>query len=283
MKAKSFALFGQPIAQSLSPRIHAEFARATGIMLDYRLIPTTAAEFGQRLERFAADGGTGANITQPLKELAYASCSTLAPAAHRAGVVNTLTRNADAWVGDNTDGAGLVHDLAERHGLDLRGRRTLILGAGGAAAGILPALLDAGIDSATLVNRTAAKAERLSERHGDPARVHVRYWQDVSNIGSFDCVIDATSAGHVGGALDLPFSIAGTRALAVTLSYGAAAARFLGWARAAGCTDVHDGLGMLVEQAAESFRLWHGVRPATETVYAALRADGGDAALLATD
>lgn len=283
MTRKQFALFGLPIEHSLSPRIHAAFARQTGIAMDYVAQACDADGFARCLGEFARTGGAGANITQPLKALAFAQATTLGVAAQRAGVVNTLTWRDGAWHGDNTDGIGLVHDLASRLGLDLRGRRTLMLGAGGAAAGVLPALLDAGVESVTIVNRTARHAERLSERHGDPARVHARYWDDLANLGAFDWVLDATSAGHAGSALDLPFAITGARSLAVSLSYGAAAARFLAWARAAGCTDVHDGLGMLIEQAAESFEIWHGTRPDTDPLHRELGADRGAAALLATD
>lgn len=278
-----YALFGQPIAHSLSPRIHAAFARQTGVAMEYTAIASGPAEFAQRLQDFAGSGGAGANITQPLKSLAFAYAGTLGAGAQRAGVVNTLTRVGDAWRGDNTDGVGLVHDLTERQGLDLRGRRTLVLGAGGAAAGVLPALLDAGVESVTLVNRTPQRAEHLSERHDDPARVHARYWQDLATLGAFDWVLDATSAGHTGGLLELPFSITGARTLAVSLSYGAAASRFLAWARAAGCSDVHDGLGMLIEQAAESFEIWYGIRPATDPLHIELREGHSAAALLATD
>ncbi|MEO6066339.1 MAG: shikimate dehydrogenase [Lysobacterales bacterium] len=283
MTRKHYALFGQPIGQSLSPRIHAAFAHQSGVAMDYSAQDCGAAEFSQRLAAFAENGGAGANITQPLKSLAFAYAETIGASAQRAGVINTLTRRGDAWHGDNTDGAGLMHDLTERLGLDLRGRRTLMLGAGGAAAGVLPALLDAGVESVTLVNRTSQRAEQLCERHDDPRRVHARYWKDLATLGVFDFVLDATSAGHGGNALELPFAITGARTLAVSLSYGAAASRFLAWARAAGCSDVHDGLGMLIEQAAESFEIWHGVRPDTLPLHRDLHADRSEAALLATD
>ena len=283
MTRKRYALFGQPVEHSLSPRIHAWFARQTGIALDYIAHETSPAEFARSLDDFARNGGAGANVTQPLKALALAQCATLGSAAQRAGVVNTLTRRDGAWHGDNTDGTGLLHDLTERLRQDLRGRRTLMLGAGGAAAGVLPALLDAGVESVTLVNRTPQRAERLVERHDDPARVHARYWPDLANLGAFDFIVDATSAGHGESALDLPFAISGSRTLAVSLSYGAAASRFLAWARAAECSEIHDGLGMLVEQAAGSFAIWHGLRPDTEDLHRELRTGKTEAGLLATD
>lgn len=283
MTQARYLLFGESIDQSLSPRIHAAFARQTDVAMDYALCATTPAQFAAALDDFARTGGAGANVTQPLKAMAFGCAEFLSAAAQRTGVVNTLTRRAGSWHGDNTDGAGLVRDLAERLRLDLRGRRALMLGAGGAAAGVLPALLDAGVDTVTIVNRTPLRAEQLSERHDDPARVNARYWQDLPNLGAFDLVLDATSAGHSHASLDLPFAITGARTLAVSLSYGAAASRFLAWARAAHCSDVHDGLGMLIEQAAESFEIWNGIRPDTDPLHRELRAATGGASVLATD
>jgi shikimate dehydrogenase len=191
----------------------------------------------------------------------------LSERATRAGAVNTITRAADGWIGDNTDGAGLVRDLADRHALDLRGRRTLLLGAGGAAHGVAPALLDAGIGELYIANRNSARADALVDALGEPGRVHSRYWQDLGALGVFDFVINATAAGRDKGSLALPMGLATQRTLAVDLSYGDAAIPFLAWARGARCAQAIDGLGMLVEQAAESFEGWFGVRPATDEVY----------------
>ena len=164
-----------------------------------------------------------------------------------------------------------MHDLTERHRLDLRGRRVLLLGAGGAARGVAPSLLDAGVDSLWIVNRSADKADALSDALGEPSRVHTRYMSDLASLGGFDFIVNATSAGR-GEGLSLPFALAAPRCLAVDLSYGEAAISFLAWATAAGCTHRIDGLGMLVEQAAESFAIWHGQRPETDAVYAELSA-----------
>ncbi|NUS39872.1 MAG: shikimate dehydrogenase, partial [Lysobacter sp.] len=171
----------------------------------------------------------------------------------------------------NTDGAGLVRDLTDRHRLDLRGRRTLLLGAGGGARGVAPDLLHAGIGDLFVVNRSPERADALADALAMPGRVHPRYLEDLRGLGEFELIVNATSATRGGGLPTLPMSLAGRRTLAVDLSYGEAAVPFLAWARAAGCREGVDGLGMLVEQAAESFRLWHGVRPDTDTVYAALR------------
>ena len=277
-----YAVFGHPVSHSLSPRIHAAFSRQTGIALEYTAIDAAPADFMQALDAFAAAGGKGANVTLPLKQAAFALCSVTSERARRAGSVNTLVRNDGHWHGDNTDGAGLVRDLTGRLGLDLRGRRTLLLGAGGSARGVAPALLDAGISELIIANRTPERADALADALGEPERAHSRYWDDLVNEGDFGMIVNATSASrHGAGDFALPFQIAMPRTLAVDLNYGEAAIPFLAWARAAGCRDIVDGLGMLVEQAAASFELWHGVRPDTAPVYAALR--GNDAALVTAD
>ena len=270
--SRHYAVFGTPISHSLSPRIHAVFARQTGIDLDYVAIEAGADNFDARLAAFADNGGQGANVTLPLKEHAFRLCRDASARARRAGAVNTLVRDGDGWRGDNTDGAGLLRDLTERHGLDLRARRVLLLGAGGGARGVAPALLDAGIDSLYIANRTAQNADVLADALGDPARVHARYLDDLPALGEFDLIVNATSATRGGALPHLPMSMVGRRTAAVDLSYGEAAIPFLAWARAHQCHDAIDGLGMLVEQAAESFELWHGLRPDTDAVYAALRA-----------
>ncbi|RZA18005.1 MAG: shikimate dehydrogenase [Lysobacteraceae bacterium] len=268
-----YAVFGSPIAHSKSPHIHAAFARQAGIELEYVAIEAGHDDFAALLAAFAASGGQGANITLPLKEAAFALCTDASPRARRAGAVNTLIRDGAGWRGDNTDGAGLVRDLAGRHGLDLRERRTLLLGAGGAARGVAPALLDAGIESLWIANRTPAHADALGDWLGDPARVHARALDALPGLGEFDLIVNATSATRGGHLPALPISMVGRRTAAVDLSYGEAAIPFLAWARAAGCRAAVDGLGMLVEQAAESFELWHGVRPETDAVFNAMQAD----------
>lgn len=265
-----YAVVGHPVAHSLSPRIHAAFARQFGIDLDYRAIDATPGQLPEALQRFADAGGRGANITLPHKESVLAVCQSLSERAKRAGAVNTISRHDGHWQGDNTDGIGLVHHLTERLRLDLRGRRVLLLGAGGAARGVAPALLDAGIAGLYIVNRSPEKADALADRLGEPDRVHTRYWDDLGNLGVFDMVINATSAGRADGRLALPFALVTPRTTALDLSYGDAAIAFLAWARTAGCHEAIDGLGMLVEQAAESFALWHGKRPDTDALYAEL-------------
>jgi shikimate dehydrogenase len=267
--AARYAVFGQPIAHSLSPRIQVMFAEALGIALDYRAIECAASDFPAALEHFAATGGAGANVTLPLKEIALAACRDISARARRAGSINTLRRVADGWAGDNTDGAGLIGCL-ERQGVILDGRRVLLLGAGGAAAGVAPALLDAGVASLLVANRNAARAERLAARFG--RRVDAADLAGLGAAGAFDLVVDATAAGHGGAVPDLPASIVGPHALCCSLSYGAAARGFLAWAERSGAARVLDGLGMLVEQAALSFQVWHGVRPDTRDLVERLRA-----------
>lgn len=269
---KQFALFGQPIAHSLSPRIHAAFARQQGVVMTYRAQAVADAALADALTAFFSDGGRGVNITLPHKQTTVALCTSLSAAARRAGAVNTLVATADGWHGENTDGSGLVRDLADRHGMDLRERRTLLLGAGGAARGVLPALLDAGVGEVTIVNRSPARADALADTIGEPGRVHARYAQDLDALGEFDLVINATSAARDGAMLGLPLNVFAPRSAMVDLNYGTAAIETLALARAAGAHAI-DGLGMLVEQAADSFALWHGERPQTDPVYAELRRD----------
>ncbi len=277
----NYAVFGHPIAHSLSPRIHAMFGAQAGISLRYAAIDAPPADFRAALAAFAAEGGRGANVTLPLKQDALKLSAHLSDFARRTRAVNTMSRREDAgWNGDNTDGLGMIRDLTGRHALDLRSRRSLLLGAGGAARAAAHALLDAGIGELVIVNRSSERGDALVDDIGMPQRVHSRYWADLRNCGSFDLIVNATSAGIARETLDLPFNIVKNRTLCYDLSYGAAAFGFLAWARAARAGNALDGLGMLIEQAAESFQIWHGVRPETDPVYAELR---GELPLLATD
>lgn len=276
-----FAVFGHPVAHSLSPRIHAEFGRQLGIALSYEAIDCEPRQLGSALAQFAAGGGVGANLTLPHKQAGVALCANTSARARAAGAVNTLRREGEGWFGDNTDGEGLVRDLTGRQGLDLRGRRVLLLGAGGAAHGVAPALLDAGIAELYVVNRNAERADALVDALEKPERVHSRYWEDLESLGAFELIVNATAAGHGGADVRLPFSLAASRSAAVDLSYGESAIGFLAWARSAGCLHAIDGLGMLVEQAALGFELWHGQRPDTDAVYAQLRER--DASLVSGD
>ncbi len=271
---RRYAVFGHPVAHSLSPRIHQAFAKQFGIELHYDAIDVAPDDFASAVRDFFAAGGAGANVTVPHKHAALALADSHSEAAARAGAANVLTPQADgSLVAHNNDGAGLVRDLTDRHRLDLRGHDALLLGAGGAAQGVAAPLLDAGVATLTIVNRNPERADALADRLGDPARAHSRYWKDLATLGSYDLIVNATSAGVQGHALDLPFSLIGSRALCYDLSYGPAASGFLAWAHAAGARHALDGLGMLVETAADSFALWHGKRPDSDAVYDALRAE----------
>jgi shikimate dehydrogenase len=260
-----FAVFGQPIAHSLSPRIHALFAAQFGIALEYRAIEASLDDFASKLEAFGAEGGRGANVTLPLKQEAARLCTQSSDRARRADSVNTLIRDGHGWRGDSTDGVGFLRDLRDRHRFEPHGKRTLLLGAGGAARAVAFALVEAGAALA-IANRTRERAELLAEA----TRSQVVEWNALADVAPFDLVVHATAAGHGGAPMTLPTSLLGASALACDLSYGAAAAPFLAWAEGAGARAI-DGLGMLVEQAAESFAIWHGRTPATDPVYAALR------------
>ena len=268
-----FAVFGHPVAHSLSPRIHRDFARQFGIALEYRTIDAAPEAFAEAVHAFFAAGGAGANVTLPHKGAAFALADERSEAATRAGTANVLTRLPGGQLAaHNTDGAGLVRDLAERHRVDLRGHDALLLGAGGAARAAAWALLDAGVQTLTIVNRTPETADALADAIGEPTRAHARCWDDLATLGSYGLIVNATSAGVLGGGLKLPTSLVGAHALCYDLAYGTAAIPFLAWAQAAGARHAWDGLGMLVEQAAEAFALWHGQRPDTGPVYASLRA-----------
>jgi len=271
MSAK-YAVFGHPASHSLSPRIHAAFAAQFDQRLEYDIIDAAPEQLHEALERFAAAGGKGANITVPHKVAAFELCTDVTDRARRSGAANVLTRVGDGWHGDNTDGAGLVRDLTgPRRGLDLRGRHVLLLGAGGAARGVAVALLDAGVRRLTIVNRSSSRADALVDLLKAPDQVGSRYWKDMRDIGDFELIINATTAGREGEMLDLPSSLVNTLTTAVDISYGEVSIGFLSWARAAGCRHAFDGLGMLVEQAALAYEHWHGKRPDTDEVFADLQ------------
>ena len=258
-----YALVGNPVAHSKSPQIHAAFAAATVQDLDYGLIEAPLDGFAQAVERFRAAGGKGLNVTLPFKEQAFALCRRVSDRARLAGVANTLVLQ-DGF-GDNTDGIGLVRDLAQNLAYPLKSRSILILGAGGAAQGVIGALLEAGVGEVVIANRTVSRAKALAERF--PGSAACGY--DALAGESFDIVINATSAGLAGEVPPLPANLLTGKTLAYEMVYGRDTP-FLASARAAGARAC-DGLGMLVEQAAESFFLWRGVRPATRPVLARLR------------
>lgn len=265
-----YAVLGQPIAHSLSPRIHTLFAAQTGMTLRYEAIEVSAEGLDEHLCGLHAQGYCGLNLTLPHKVLALALCETRSARAERAGAVNTLVRSGPGWHGENTDGVGLVRDLRHNLGLAIGGKRLLVLGAGGASRGILEPLLAEKPAELVISNRNPWKPEQLAADFKvlGPIRpcTHLALKGDV-----FDLVINATSAGHDGEAPRLPPGLLAPGAFAYDLNYGKAALPFLDWAAAQGAARSCDGLGMLVEQAAEAFQLWRGVRPETAPVLGQLR------------
>ncbi len=263
MKAR-YAVIGNPVAHSKSPWIHAEFARATGEDIEYGRIEAPRGGFAAAADAFRADGGRGLNVTLPFKQDAFRYCSQVAPRAAAAQAVNTVSFG-EPVKGDNTDGVGLLRDIEGNLGLTLAGKAVLVLGAGGAAQGVLGVLLDAGIARLVIANRTLARAQALAARF---AGVRASPFQELKN--DFEVVINATSAGLSDAQLPLPAGILRRGVLAYEMVYGRDTP-FLAAARAAGAR-ASDGLGMLVEQAAESFFIWRGVRPETRAVLDRLRA-----------
>jgi shikimate dehydrogenase len=265
-----YCVFGNPIAHSRSPQIHALFAAQTGQDLAYeaRLAPLDG--FAGAVAQFRAEGGRGANVTVPFKEEAFRLCDRLSPRARAAGAVNTLTFASDGVAGDNTDGAGLVADLTRNLGFGLAGARVLLLGAGGAARGVVLPLLDCRPAALHVANRTAAKALALAQDFAVGALSASGFAELEGRV--FDLVINATAASLGGAALALPAGLWAPGALAYDMMYGGGDTPFLAQARAAGAGALADGLGMLVEQAAEAFFVWRGVRPQTAPVLASLRA-----------
>ncbi|MGM0552236.1 MAG: shikimate dehydrogenase [Pseudomonadota bacterium] len=268
-----YAVVGNPIHHSLSPRIHTLFAEQTGQDLVYEARLGTPGQFAEEVNAWFAEGLKGLNVTVPFKEEAFALGRVLTDRARHAGAVNTLWRDNDRRIqGDNTDGVGFCRDLA-RLNFDVRNRRILILGAGGATRGLLQPLLESAPQALVIANRTVARAEGLAEAFGDiaPATRLSACGLDSLPQGPFDLVVNATATGLGEDALDLPAHLLHADSLAYDLVYGAGAQRFLGWAASAGCANGSDGLGMLVEQAAEAFSIWRGVHPETAPVLRQLR------------
>jgi shikimate dehydrogenase len=267
------AVIGNPVAHSRSPQIHARYAAACGHAVDYTRIESPIDQFVATVRAFADGGARGCNVTVPFKGEAFAACARLTERARRAEAVNTISFDGHGWLGDNTDGAGLVRDIEANAGVSLRGRRVLVLGAGGAAAGALDPLLAARPAALVIANRTAARAQALVERFAaSAARLDVPLSVaplDAPGLG-FDVLINATAASLQAAVPPLAAGTLRPGALALDMMYGAAAAPFLRWARAHGAI-ARDGLGMLVEQAAEAYFAWFGVRPDTFQVLTDLR------------
>lgn len=263
-----YAVIGNPIAHSKSPQIHAAFARQMSQDIDYKQFFCELGAFSETVARFRDAGGKGMNVTLPFKHEAYQLATRLSVRAQQAGAVNTLTFNGGEIAGENTDGAGLLRDLTDNLRFEPRGSRVLLLGAGGASFGVVGPLLDAAVASLVIANRTVARAQKLCARFAGHANVDACGYAALKGP-AFDLVINATSAGLAGEMPAVPDDLFAPGALAYDMVYGKTTP-FMQFAQARGVR-VADGLGMLVEQAAESFLIWRGVRPQTAPVMAMLR------------
>lgn len=265
-----YCVFGNPVAHSKSPLIHAAFARQTGEDIRYETILAPRDDFAGAVRAFIDAGGRGANVTVPFKEEAFRLCARRSLRAELAGAVNTLRFECSGMLGDNTDGAGLTRDLTSNLGCLLENRRILLLGAGGAARGALGPLLDARPAALVIANRTASKALALASRFAALGPVLGCSYPALAGQ-SFDLVINATSASLGGELPPLPPGIFASDSLAYDMMYCKDDTPFMAFARQQGAARVADGLGMLIEQAAEAFFVWRGIRPDSAPLMAQLR------------
>ena len=264
------ALFGDPVEHSRSPEIHRRFGEQTGVELEYKTIRCRSLEFGPRFAAFIVAGGVGANLTLPLKQVGLGMCQQVDPDARAARAVNTLVKRADGWHGYNTDGPGLLLDL-QALSIPVTDQRVLVIGAGGATAGILAPLLAQKPQIIVVLNRTAARAEALAEKHAHRGHVIGGGFEHSETLKDFDLLIQASSSGHNGMLPPLERRWLKPGARAYDLNYGHAHRAFADWCREHDLP-CHDGLGMLVGQAALAFEIWTGQRPDMAPVVSALRA-----------
>lgn len=270
MTTDHYAVVGHPIGHSQSPRIHGLFAEQTGEAIDYTAIEAPLDDFAGTVRRFFEDGGQGLNVTVPFKEAAWQLADERTDRAELAGAVNTLYRTEQGrLVGDNTDGDGLVRDLTHNEDTEISGQRVLILGAGGAVRGVLLPLLQAGPAEIMIANRTAEKATGLAHQFDELGPVSGGGYDELHE--EFDLIINGTSASLAGDLPPVSPDVLTETTVTYDMMYGADRTAFSQWAVEHGVKRTMDGLGMLVEQAAESFRIWRGVRPETAPVIAALR------------
>jgi shikimate dehydrogenase len=261
-----YGLVGHPVEHSRSPFIHTLFARQTGQNLSYELIDATPAAFETAVRGFGAAGGKGLNVTLPHKEAAFTLVDEASNSATAAGAVNTISIDGSRLRGDNTDGVGFVRDVTVNHGQTLDGRTILVLGAGGAARGIVGPLLEQAPRELVIGNRTRDRAARLAAHFGNPRNLRVVAFSELPELPAFDVVVNSTSAGLKGETPPFPGSLVGPESFCYDLVYSRKDTPFVVWARDNGATRAVQGWGMLVEQAAESFSIWRGVRPMTAPI-----------------
>lgn len=269
-----YAVVGHPISHSLSPLIHSAFAAQTGEAMEYTAIQAPLDQFEATVAGFFERGGRGLNVTVPFKGQAWKMAAKRAERAEKAGAANTLLLDSKGLLtADNTDGTGLVRDLTVYHGVDLTAARILVLGAGGAVRGVLSPLLACGPESITIANRTVEKARLLAELFADEGRLTACGFEQPA--APYDLIINGTSASLQGDLPPLSRTVVGPETRVYDMMYSATQTPFNQWAAGQGALATLDGLGMLVEQAAESFWLWRGVRPDTASVRALLRDRNG--------
>lgn len=269
-----YCVVGNPIGHSKSPRIHTLFAQQTGQDLDYDARLIELGQFSDTVRRFVEEGVRGLNVTVPFKQDAFALAARLTERAQRAGAVNTLTAGADgALTGDTTDGVGMVRDITGNLGVSLEGKRILILGAGGAVRGVLEPVLDLQPALLVIANRTREKAVDLARDFCTLGRVEGCGFPDLEGQ-TFDVVINGTAAGLSGDVPPIPVGTISSDTFCYDMMYSNEPTAFVRFCREQGTEHTADGLGMLVEQAAESFEIWRGVRPDTAPVIQALRQGG---------
>jgi shikimate dehydrogenase len=261
-----YALVGHPVGHSRSPLIHQLFARQTGENMTYELIDATPDEFEIAVRGFAAAGGRGLNVTVPHKEAAFALSAILGPEARAARAVNTISLTAAGIRGDNTDGLGFIRDVTVNNEQAITGRRVLLLGAGGAARGIVGPILAEQPASLVVANRTRERAETLERDFGKPDPLSILSFDELADLAAPDIVVNATSAGLHGEQPPFPSSLLSARTFCYDLAYSVQSTPFVRWAEAGGAGKAVQGWGMLVEQAAESFAIWRGKRPETASI-----------------
>lgn len=258
-----YAVVGHPVEHSRSPLIHTVFARQTKQNLTYELIDAAPAAFETAVRGFGAAGGKGLNVTVPHKEAAFALCQQKSAAATAAGAVNTISIRDGRLIGDNTDGVGFIRDLTVNQGQAIAGKRVVVLGAGGAARGIIGPLLEQAPAELTIANRTKERADQVVAQFAGKPLV-ARTFAELAGQPPYDLLVNATSAGLKGEAPPFPASLVGSESFCYDLVYGSTDTPFVAWAKGHGAARAVQGWGMLVEQAAESFAIWRGVRPDTK-------------------
>ncbi|HUF74176.1 MAG TPA: shikimate dehydrogenase [Gammaproteobacteria bacterium] len=265
-----YALVGHPVSHSRSPLIHQLFARQMGDKLTYELIDAEPEQFETAVLGFAAAGGRGMNVTVPHKETAYELCKTHGAEARTARAVNTITFKGGKPHGDNTDGTGFIRDLTVNHEREIAAKRVVLLGAGGAARGIVGPILEQQPEALIVANRTIERAEELRNDFGSPPQLSICRFDDLEDMGDFDIVINATSAGLRGEEPPFPDNLVGGATFCYDLAYSLRPTPFMIWAQSRGAGETVQGWGMLVEQAADSHAIWRGRRPDTKPILSKL-------------